>query len=295
MCAFYRDDRQQLCVDGLSLAEITATHGSPLYVYSGDRHHRGLYPVSSRSGTGIRQGAFRHEGKFGAWGFGAIGRLGGGMDIVSSGELARAQAAGIDPADVVFSGVGKTDDDIRQALACGIGQINADRFPKSPRLVRLPPQWALWHPWRLRVNVDVNPGTHAKISTGQRDTKFGISTDQREASDLYRVLCDDPHIRPAGLAVHIGSQIHGTLTPFEARLFGAAVASAPPCVTKGWKCRCQILILAAASGSIMTWMARQLTSPLMASLSRTPVQADQRLSPSDLSPAARSLPITVFW
>jgi diaminopimelate decarboxylase len=70
-------------------------------------------------------------------------------------------------------------------------------------------------PVALRVNVDVNPGTHAKISTGQRDTKFGISTDQREASDLYRVLCDDPHIRPAGLAVHIGSQIRN-LAPFEA-------------------------------------------------------------------------------
>ena len=70
-------------------------------------------------------------------------------------------------------------------------------------------------PVALRVNVDVNPETHAKISTGQRDTKFGISTDQREASDLYRVLCDDPHIRPAGLAVHIGSQIRN-LAPFEA-------------------------------------------------------------------------------
>ena len=129
--------------------------------------------------------------------------------------IARAQAAGIDPADVVFSGVGKTDDDIRQALACGIGQINAESIPEVTAISAIAATMGVVAPVALRVNVDVNPGTHAKISTGQRDTKFGISTDQREASDLYRVLCDDPHIRPAGLAVHIGSQIRN-LAPFEA-------------------------------------------------------------------------------
>jgi diaminopimelate decarboxylase len=144
-----------------------------------------------------------------------IGRLGGGMDIVSLGELARAQAAGIDPADVVFSGVGKTDDDICQALACGIGQINAESVPEVSAISAIAANLGVVAPVALRVNVDVNPGTHAKISTGQRDTKFGISTNEREASDLYRVLCDSPHIQPAGLAVHIGSQICN-LAPFEA-------------------------------------------------------------------------------
>jgi diaminopimelate decarboxylase len=129
--------------------------------------------------------------------------------------LARARAAGIDPADMVFSGVGKTDDDIRQALARGIGQINAESAPEVAAISAIAADMDVVAPVALRVNVDVNPETHAKISTGQRDTKFGISTDQREASDLYRVLCDDPHIRPAGLAVHIGSQIRN-LAPFEA-------------------------------------------------------------------------------
>ena len=77
-------------------------------------------------------------------------------------------------------------------------------------------------PIALRVNVDVDPGTHAKISTGQRSTKFGISTDQREAADLYKRLHSDAHIAPAGLAVHIGSQIR-TLEPFE-RAYRALLA-----------------------------------------------------------------------
>jgi diaminopimelate decarboxylase len=215
MCAFYRDDSQQLCVDGLSLAEITATYGSPLYVYSGagiteafTQFQAAVAPVSGKVHF-----AMKANSALGV--LALIGRLGGGMDIVSSGELARAQAAGINPADVVFSGVGKTDDDIRQALACGIGQINAESIPEVAAISAIAADMGVAAPVALRVNIDVNPGTHAKISTGQRDTKFGISTDQREASDLYRVLCDDPHIRPAGLAVHIGSQIRN-LAPFEA-------------------------------------------------------------------------------
>jgi diaminopimelate decarboxylase len=101
------------------------------------------------------------------------------------------------------------------ALACGIGQINAESVPEVSAIIAIAANMGVVAPVALRVNVDVNPGTHAKISTGQRDTKFGISTNEREASDLYRVLCDSPHIQPAGLAVHIGSQICN-LAPFEA-------------------------------------------------------------------------------
>ena len=207
MCAFHRDDSQQLCVDGLSLADITASYGSPLYVYSGSgiteaftQFQAAVAPVSGKVHF-----AMKANSALGV--LALIGRLGGGMDIVSLGELARAQAAGIDPTDVVFSGVGKTDDDICQALACGIGQINAESVPEVSAISAIAANMGVVAPVALRVNVDVNPGTHAKISTGQRDTKFGISTNEREASDLYQVLCDDPHIQPAGLAGYVGYRI----------------------------------------------------------------------------------------
>ena len=215
MCAFYRDYSQQLCVDGLSLADITASYGSPLYVYSGTgiaeaftQFQAAVEPVSGKVHF-----AMKANSALGV--LALIRQLGGGMDIVSSGELARAQAVGIDPADVVFSGVGKTDDDIRQALAYGIGQINAESIPEVAAIRTIAADMGVVAPVALRVNVDVNPGTHSKISTGQRDTKFGIPTDQHQAGNLYRALCDDPHIWPAGLAVHIGSQIRD-LAPFEA-------------------------------------------------------------------------------
>ena len=215
MCAFHRDDSQQLCVDAIPLATIADTYGTPLYVYSGagiteafTQFQAAVAPVAGKVHF-----AMKANSALGV--LALIGRLGGGMDIVSAGELARAKAAGIDPADVVFSGVGKTGDDIRAALACGIGQINAESAPEVAAISAIAGEMGVVAPVALRVNVDVNPGTHAKISTGQRDTKFGISTDQREAGDLYRQLTEDVNIRPAGLAVHIGSQIRN-LAPFEA-------------------------------------------------------------------------------
>jgi diaminopimelate decarboxylase len=133
---------------------------------------------------------------------------------VSAGELARALAAGIAAGDVVFSGVGKSAADIRTALAAGIAQINAESAAEVAQISAVAAAMGVVAPVALRVNVDVDAGTHAKISTGQRDTKFGISTDQREASTLYAQLAADPHIKPMGLAVHIGSQICD-LAPFE--------------------------------------------------------------------------------
>ncbi|MCH1427217.1 MAG: diaminopimelate decarboxylase, partial [Alphaproteobacteria bacterium] len=143
-----------------------------------------------------------------------LARCGAGADIVSAGELARALAAGIAAGDIVFSGVGKSAADIRAALAAGIGQINAESAAEVAQIIAVAAAMGVVAPVALRVNVDVDAGTHAKISTGQRDTKFGISTNQREAATLYAELAADPHIKPMGLAVHIGSQICD-LAPFE--------------------------------------------------------------------------------
>ena len=222
MCAFTRNDTGHLVVDGVSLDTIASQFGSPLYVYSGagiaaayNDFAAAVAPVNGKVHYALKANSA----------LGVIALLakhGAGADIVSGGEMDRAVAAGIDPADIVFSGVGKSRDEICKALAAGVGQINAESSAELEMISAAAAEMGVSAPVALRVNVDVDPGTHAKISTGQRSTKFGISTDQREAADLYKLLHTDPHITPAGLAVHIGSQIT-TLDPFE-RAYSALLA-----------------------------------------------------------------------
>ena len=214
MSAFARDDQGRLCAGGMPLGDIAASHGSPLYVYSGDgiRDDYRRFAAAVAPVDGSVHFALKANSALGV--IGLLAQHGAGADIVSGGELARALAAGIPAEKIVFSGVGKSAEEIGAALDTGIGQINAE----SPQEVEAISQIAAAHsvqaPVALRVNVDVAPETHAKISTGQRSTKFGVSTSQNEAAGLYRKMAADPHIRPAGLAVHIGSQIM-ELDPFE--------------------------------------------------------------------------------
>ena len=155
MCVFYRDDNKQLSVDGLSLGAIAKQYGSPVYVYSAagiieafTSFQNAVAPVNGKVYFAMKANS--------ALGILAlIGKLGGGMDIVSAGELARAIAAGIKPSDVVFSGVGKTNDEIRQALACGIGQINAESPAEVAAISAIAQEMNLLAPVALRVNVDV--------------------------------------------------------------------------------------------------------------------------------------------
>ena len=212
--SFTRDDSGRLTVGGLVLEDIAAAHGTPLYVYSGD----GIRADYRNFATAVAPvGGKVHFALKANSALGVIALLaaeGAGADIVSGGELQRARAAGV-PADmIVFSGVGKTTAEIGAALDAGIGQINAESAAEVETISRVAATRGVVAPVALRVNVDVAPDTHAKISTGQRSTKFGVSTAQNEAANLYRRIAGDPHIRPAGLAVHIGSQILD-LEPFE--------------------------------------------------------------------------------
>ena len=214
MFAFARDDKGRLCAGGMPLGDIAACHGSPLYVYSGD----GILDDYRRFATAVApvEGsvhfALKANSALGV--IGLLARHGAGADIVSGGEMARALAAGIPAEKIVFSGVGKSAEEIGAALDAGIGQINAESSQEVEAISQIAAGRGVQAPVALRVNVDVAPKTHAKISTGQRSTKFGVSTSQNEATDLYRKMAADPHIRPAGLAMHIGSQII-ELDPFE--------------------------------------------------------------------------------
>ncbi|MBX9884483.1 MAG: diaminopimelate decarboxylase [Novosphingobium sp.] len=136
-----------------------------------------------------------------------------GADVVSAGELERALAAGIPAADVVFSGVGKTAAEMRRALAAGCGQFNLESEEEGEELAAIAHAMGLTATATLRINPDVDAGTHAKISTGKAENKFGVPYDR--AGGIYARLVALPGLNLRGLALHIGSQL-AKLDPLEA-------------------------------------------------------------------------------
>ncbi|XDZ65749.1 diaminopimelate decarboxylase [Alphaproteobacteria bacterium LSUCC0684] len=201
-----------LTVDGIPLEDIAARFPTPLYIYSAATiresytrfaeavagpKSRVHFAVKSNSNLAILR---------------LLGSLGAGADIVSGGEMQRALKAGIAPEAIIFSGVGKSDAEITAALEAGIGQINAESEAEVMRILALAGSSGRSSRLALRINPDVDASTHAKISTGKSDTKFGIS--REAATDLYRRIAESGVMEPGGLAVHIGSQIM-TLEPFR--------------------------------------------------------------------------------
>jgi diaminopimelate decarboxylase len=144
-----------------------------------------------------------------------LARRGAGFDIVSAGELARVLAAGGDPSRIVFSGVGKTRDEMRAALAAGVRCFNVESESELVQLDAVAGSMKLHAPVSLRVNPDVDAGTHPYISTGLRENKFGISHERALA--VYRQAAALPNLRIEGIDCHIGSQIT-EIAPFLAAL-----------------------------------------------------------------------------
>ncbi len=138
---------------------------------------------------------------------------GAGADVVSGGELQRALLAGIPAGDIVFSGVGKSAADLRLALAVGVGQINAESAEELAMLSALASGMGRTARVALRINPDVDAGTHAKITTGRAGNKFGVAYD--EAAALYAHAAALPGLDPVGIALHIGSQIL-SMAPYRA-------------------------------------------------------------------------------
>ena len=135
-----------------------------------------------------------------------------GADVVSGGELERALAAGMAADGIVFSGVGKTEAEMRRALEAGIGQFNLESEEEGLELAALAASMGTVAPAALRVNPDVDAGTHGKISTGKAENKFGVPFDR--AGAIYARLAETPGIAMRGLALHIGSQL-AKLEPLE--------------------------------------------------------------------------------
>ncbi|WP_114648912.1 diaminopimelate decarboxylase [Pseudothauera hydrothermalis] len=198
-------DPRGLRLEGVALADIAAAYGTPAYVYSlaalraafkayqdalAGRPALVCYAVKANSNLGVLS---------------AFARLGAGFDIVSGGELARVLAAGGSGARVVFSGVGKSETEMRQALDAGIRCFNVESAAELDRLSAVAQQMGKVAPIALRVNPDVDPKTHPYISTGLRSNKFGVAFD--EALALYRRAAALPGLRVAGIGCHIGSQL----------------------------------------------------------------------------------------
>lgn len=202
-----------LHAEDVSLASIAKEVGTPFYCYSSatlERHYRvfaeafaGLdtlvcYAMKANSNQSVLR---------------TLARLGAGADVVSGGEMQRALAAGIPASKIVFSGVGKTETELRAALTAEIKCLNVESEPELELLSRLAVEMGRNAKISIRVNPDVDSGTHAKISTGKSENKFGIPL--AHAREVYARAAKLPGIEVTGVDVHIGSQIID-LAPMEA-------------------------------------------------------------------------------
>jgi diaminopimelate decarboxylase len=208
---FFNRKQHSLYAEQCPVTELAKEYGTPLYVYSratierhwhafdqaaGERPHLVCYAVKANSNIAVLN---------------VMARLGSGFDIVSKGELMRVIEAGGDPKKVVFSGVGKTSEEIAYALNLDIYCFNVESSAELERIQSVAQALNKVAPISLRVNPDVDAGTHPYISTGLKENKFGISIEQ--APELYQYATTLSHINIQGVDCHIGSQLTEVL-PF---------------------------------------------------------------------------------
>ena len=202
----------ELCVDGAPLTNIADAVGTPAYVYSwpdvrerlarveralGGIEHRVCYAVKANGNLSV---------------LARLAASGTGFDIVSGGELERVLRAGGDPSKVVFSGVGKSVADIDFAIKCGVDVLNVESASELERIAVRAKLLGRCARIAVRVNPDVDPGTHPYIATGLKESKFGVP--REEALALSREAAQSPELNVVGVACHIGSQISRT-APFQ--------------------------------------------------------------------------------
>ena len=202
-----------LHAEAVNLIELADAVGTPFYCYSTatlERHYR------------VFSGAFADEKALVCYSLKAnsnqsvlrtLAKLGAGADVVSGGELKRALAAGIPPEKILFSGIGKTEAELRAALDADVLCINIESEPELELLSRLATETGRTARISVRVNPDVDSGSHAKISTGKSENKFGVPL--KRAREVYARAAKLPGIRVTGVDMHIGSQITD-LVPLEA-------------------------------------------------------------------------------
>ncbi len=201
-----------LHVENVCLATIADAVPTPFYCYSADaiRSAYGrLTTAVSPIGVSV---CFAVKANSNISVLRLLGELGCGMDIVSGGELERALAAGVPASKIIFSGVGKTRDEIARALEVGIHQLNVESPAEIAAIAEVARRVGKRAPIAIRVNPDVDAKTHAKITTATKESKFGIAIG--DVADLYAEAAAMPELEALGVAVHIGSQIQN-MAPFR--------------------------------------------------------------------------------
>jgi diaminopimelate decarboxylase len=206
MAFSYRDGA--LCAEQVSLAEIARRFGTPCYVYS-RAAIAAAYGEFERALAGRKSlVAYSVKANSSLAVLALLAKLGAGFDIVSGGELARVLAAGGDPRKVLFSGVGKTEEEIAQALEARVLCLNLESEGELQRVARIAARLGKRAPVAFRVNPDVDAKTHPYISTGLRQNKFGVAYE--DAERLYRAAAQLPQVEIVGVGCHIGSLMTGT-------------------------------------------------------------------------------------
>jgi diaminopimelate decarboxylase len=210
---FFAHRDGEFFVEDVPIRQIAAAVGTPLYVYSSSALRARFrcffeafaseqplicYSVKANSNLAVLR---------------LFAGLGAGADVVSEGELRRALAAGVPPKRIMFSGVGKSRPELAAAVAAGIHQINVESLPELHALSEVARGGSRTTAIALRVNPDVDPRTHVKLTTGKKENKFGIDIDK--VVEVYRQAARLPGIEPVGLAMHIGSQLTDP-APFRA-------------------------------------------------------------------------------
>jgi len=201
-------------VEDVAVPTIAAAVGTPVYIYSAAtlRRHARVFR-EGLAGVPRKHLAYAIKANPNLAVLRVLADEGYGADVVSVGEMRRALAAGMPAKDIVFSGVGKTRAELAAALDAGIGQFNLELEEEGVVLASLAHERGLTAPATIRVNPDVDAGTHAKISTGRKENKFGVPIDQAPA--MFDRLAGLPGLNLRGVAVHIGSQLFD-LAPLEA-------------------------------------------------------------------------------
>jgi diaminopimelate decarboxylase len=194
-----------LHAEAVNLSDLAASVGTPFYCYSTatlERHYRVFSEAFAGEKTLV---CYALKANSNQSVLRTLAKLGAGADVVSGGELKRALAAGVPPQKILFSGVGKTEAELRAALAADILCINIESEPELELLSRLAVEMGRTARISVRVNPDVDAGTHAKISTGKSENKFGIPLSH--AQEVYARAAKLPGIKVTGADMHIGSQI----------------------------------------------------------------------------------------
>ena len=223
------------------LEKIAAKAGTPVYVYSAPVFLKQVraYQKAFKALDPLFCYAMKANSSRGLCALAA--KEGWGADVVSGGELYRALRAGFKPGNIIFSGVGKTPEELDYALKAGILFVNAESFEEVLELEKAAARLKLRAPLSLRINPDVDPHTHKFISTGKLGSKFGVSFE--EALKIYVYAAESRHLKPVGAHFHIGSQVHsagpyalaaGRLAAFMLKLASRGVNLKYADVGGGW-------------------------------------------------------------